>query len=266
MRTALLTLPLLSTLLAIGVGEIPLFSLLNLLNVAAFLGLTVLRTEGRVSAELLLVACAASFAGMPENWAANLLMPFSHGRCVAAAVAGYTIVRVLFTRRPGAAILGGLAVAVTPLFVGVEPLGLPLQTGLLYVLIHSPRWDDRQHTGAAAFRIVAALVWAAHSVGWTFGNLGTAAWVVVPAAALLLACYAWVWLLRGERGPLILPVAAMLSLLASPCRWGWDKLKVTPPGLLAVLGSLVLLAAGTALALGKQRWSEANAASARDEG
>jgi len=266
MRAVLLTLPLFSTLLAIGPGEIPLFFLLNLLNAGGFLGLAVLRRERRVSAELLLMAGAACLAGLPENWLSNLPVPFSRDRCVAVAVAGYALVRLLFTRRPDAAVLGGLAAAIAPCFVGIQAVDLPLQTGLLYVLIHSLWWDDRRHTGAAALRIVAAMVWATHSAGWTFDNLGTSARVVIPAAALLLACYAWVWLRRGNRGPLILPAAALLSLLSAPCRWGWDKLKVTPPGLLAVLGSLVLLAAGTALALAKQRWSEANAASSRNEG
>ena len=65
-------------------------------------------------------------------------------------------------------------------------------------------------------------------------------------AAWLLACW-----LRGEHGPLVIPVAAGITLLSGPGNWfarhGSD-------GLLAMLGSLVLFAAGIVVAWTRHRW------------
>jgi hypothetical protein len=262
LRAALLLPPALVVLLAALGPDSRLFFALTAANVAIYVGLCVLRKNQPISAELLLASLAALFAGTPESWGSAFLADFSRGRCIMVGVSAYVCLRAAFSARPALGICGALVAALGPAFLLAHPVAqFSVQLGLGYLLAHSLRWNDLEHPAAAGLRAVAALAWALHSVAWTHADRSAALGSVLPVAMIVLALYGVAWWVRGRRGPLVVPASAALSILAGPADFLVGRLKSAPPGLLAVLGSFVLLGLGTVFALAKQRWNDSAAAS-----
>jgi hypothetical protein len=69
-----------------------------------------------------------------------------------------------------------------------------------------------------------------------------------------LAAYFLTQALRGRWDMFILPAASILTVLSGPGNFLIARLHSAPTGLLAVIGSFVLFAVGTAAALTKHRW------------
>jgi hypothetical protein len=117
------------------------------------------------------------------------------------------------------------------------------------------RWEDRYHSGAAALRMLASGLWVGHTFFWmhTTGSL----WMACCTAAPVIVAYAIARLFTGEWGPRIVPIAVLLVVLSGPAGSGAMRLKTFPAGVLAVVGSFVLFAIGTATALARHRWHKA---------
>jgi hypothetical protein len=128
-----------------------------------------------------------------------------------------------------------------------------LQSGLVFLLLHSLRWEDSKHDGLRIVRIIACAGWLLHSYLWTFS--GDALWMPCIFGSAVLAIYLVVQLFRGGWDHHALPITATLVVLSSPVNALAGEVSSTPIGLLAVIGSFVLFGLGTATALMKHRWA-----------
>jgi len=254
-ETALLVPPLLATFVAISSGGDKMFLSLTLLN-AVIYGFLCFARGNQVALQLLVVSLAALVGGFPEIWGQKIFGHFDRAECLYGAAAAYGLFWAMRSRNPASGVCGGLIAA---LVVGVafgSHAGAPhwaIQTGLVVILIHSLRWEDRYHSGAAALRVLASGLWAAHAVVWmhTTGSL----WMACCMAAPLIVAYGVTRLLAGEWGPRILPIAVLLVILSGPADSSAVKLRTFSTGLLAMTASFALFAIGTAAAVTRHRWA-----------
>src|SRR5678816_1080839 len=111
--------------------------------------------------------------------------------------------------------------------------------------------DSTKHSGTRALRWLAALLWVIDACAWTRELRWEGILSVGLAAFIVLAAWLAAWWLRRERGSLALPAAATVVLCSGPGNWlgrhGSD-------GLIALLGSLALFAAGIVVAWTRHRW------------
>ena len=111
-----------------------------------------------------------------------------------------------------------------------------VQSGFVFALLHSLRWADSKHEGA---RVEAN---------------ATALWMPCIPGGVVLAAYLITQFLRGRWDRFILPAASILTVLSGPGQYLAAWLHFAPAGLLAIIGSFVLFALGTAAALTKHLW------------
>ena len=96
--------------------------------------------------------------------------------------------------------------------------------------------------------------WMTHAFVWTRVDERTVVLVVSSAAVLILFFYGLLGVVTGQWGARVVPAGAALSFLAAPANSFYDLLRVSPAGLMAVVGSFVLFGLGTLVALTKHRW------------
>jgi hypothetical protein len=90
----------------------------------------------------------------------------------------------------------------------------------------------------------------------------TAMWMPCIPGAIVLGAYLITQLLRGRWNLFILPAASIMTVLSGPGNALVLFLERAPAGLLAVIGSFLLFAFGTAAALTKHRWHRSDEKSA----
>jgi hypothetical protein len=256
---ALFVPPLLATLVAISPVGNKVFLSLTLLN-AFIYAFACLGEHKRVALHLLLISLVALVCGFPEDWGRRIFAGFNRAECLVVASAVYGLFWAMRSRNPASGVLGGLIAGIVTGGIMAsanrpDVVHWALQAGLVLLLIHSLRWEDRYHSGAAALRVLASGFWVAHTIVWmhTTGVL----WMACCTTAPLLAAYAVARIITGEWGPRILPIAILLVILSGPTGSGAVKLRTVPLGVLAVIGSFVLFAIGTAAALTRHRWHKA---------
>jgi hypothetical protein len=103
--------------------------------------------------------------------------------------------------------------------------------------------------------MVAGLAWVGHAFLWS--HAGAPAWTAFAVAAPVLGVYFAVRGFGGKWGPIVIPLAAVLTMLAAPSHFTAGKLQAAPVGLLAVASSFILFGLGTLAALTKHRWHSA---------
>ena len=254
-RQAALALPLLVTFLAANATGSHVFCWLAALNVLAFVWAAWRERGNRLALHLALISLAAFVGGLPVE-----LMPFGTGHLnrsqvrVVAALA-YLMICSALSRNPKIAIVGGLASA---WLVGLlrgdhgDTLYWAAQAGFVSFLLHSLRWQDHEHQGAAAGRMLVAVGWLMHTVVWVRDD-ATVWQPLIMAAVVLLG-----WGVRGlffQRWmPLVAPGAALAVAVCGPANLALSKLGSLPLGVTAISSSFLLFAIGTALALIKHRW------------
>jgi hypothetical protein len=254
----MLTLPLLASLGAAGAEQSHVFLALSLLNAAGFAAVVFMRREQRFAFQLLLISLAAAAASLPPEWTRPTAIEFSREKFVAVAVLAYLLLRTALSRNPKVGLLGAFAAAAAGWWLrepGSDALHWAAQAGMVFFLLHSLRWRDHEHQGAAGVRVFIALLWVAHASVWVRDD--AAFWHPVAAAAVVLVA----WWFRGFVFriwfPLIVPVASALVALVRPVNVACVKLQTAPVGVMAIVASFLLFAAGTAAALTKHRWSRA---------
>jgi len=255
-RMAFLVSPLLATLVAVSPVGNKVFLSLTILN-AVIYAFACFGEGKRAALNLLLISLAALVGGFPGEWGRRIFAGFNRAECLVLAGAAYSLFWTMRSRNPASGVLGGLIAGIVTggtMASANRPdvAHWAVQAGLVLLLIHSLRWEDRYHSGAAALRVLASCLWVGHTVFWmhTTGRL----WMACCMAAPLLAAYAVARVLLGEWGPRILVIAALLAILSGPTGSGAVKLKTVPVGVLAVMGSFVLFAIGTAAAVTRHRW------------
>ena len=251
-KHALLVPPVVATLIATSQPGNAVFLTLTALNVTLFAFLA-FRERAWMPFHCLLVSVVAFLAGSPEESWQNLVPQFSREKFVAAAVLVYMLVRIALSCNPKAGFLGSLVAATTVAVWNPNALLWAAQVGLVFLLLHSLRWDDSKEQGTAAVRWLAALVWVGHSVFWSHFDGG--GWSVCALAIPVLGVCLFVRWLRGQWIQAAVPLAALVVLLSAPGHAAATHLQSAPAGLLAVVGSFALFGLGTLGALTKHRWA-----------
>ena len=226
------------------------------LNAGVYAALFSENRESRVLLHLLVISVMALLAGLPESWGRCVVTEFSRAKWVGVATGLYFLGWAGLSRNPKLGVVGALISVCAGFFIlGDRPntANLAFQVGLAFILVHSLRWQDIEHPGAAAVRGVAAGIWVLHSFIWTYGE-ETMSWSWAVAAVVscgYLACR----FVSGNWGSRFVPVAAGLVMVSGPSRWMAGTVQTMPTGLLAVAGSFVLFGLGTLAALHKHRWT-----------
>jgi len=180
---------------------------------------------------------------------------FDRMNLIGGAALAYLAIAAALSRNPKLALVGAIAAANAAGLAREGHTGnlhLAAQAGFAYFLLHSLRWRDYEHQSAAVVRVVMASLWVLHAFMWARSGVG----FVQPF--MLAGVMALVWWGRGflfqNWRPLVIPVSAGLVALCHPMNFVVIKTQTTPVGVLAVIGSFVLFALGTAAALTKHRW------------
>jgi len=249
---ALLLLTLGAPLLAFA--ESRLFVLLCALNSAAYLVLCFTgRGQVRVMAKhLAMAALALIMAGLPQEWARLWMPEFTRDHANVLAGTVYFVLLALRSARPEAGLFGALAVAVDAGWLARESAPhVAIQAGAMFLLMHSLRWRDAQYSGARFLRRFVAAIWTLDALAWTRDAGWLEAGVTGGAATLTLVMWGLAWWRRGEPGPRVVLVAAGMTMLSGPGNW---FVQHASTGLISVVGSFVLFAAGIAVAWTRHRW------------
>ena len=253
-KDALWVLPVLATLLGTPQPEKAVFLTLTVLNASIFVSIY-LRRKTPQALHLALISMAALIGGLPLGWAGALRPEFDRETCVAGAGVIYLLICTALSRNPKLGILGALAAAIS---VGIaahrsDAAHWAVQSGLVFLLIHSLRWADSEVEGATALRWLTAFAWIAHSLAWThiYNGGWTVCLVSVPVRAVWFV-FRWA---RGQWGPVAILLASLAVIVSAPSHTAVVHLQSTPSGLLAVIASFVLFGLGTLGAITKHRWS-----------
>jgi len=215
-QTVLLIPPLLATFVAIASGGNRVFLSLTILN-AAIYAIICFARGNQFALHLLVISLAALAGAFPQDWGRRLFSGFNRAECVWGAAAAYGLFWMMRSRNPVSGVFGGL---IAGLVVGIglgnqaHAAHWAIQSGLVVLLMHSLRWEDRYHSGAGWLRILASGIWVAHAFLWM--HMGGAVWMVCCVAAPLLLAYVSSRLITGEWGPRIVPLAGALVILSAP--------------------------------------------------
>jgi hypothetical protein len=197
----------------------------------------------------------SALACVPATGILPALSTLSPGDSFAAAAIGYVLLASVLSRRVTAGLFGALAVVVAlgmaiPLTQG--GLHCALQGGLMFLLLHSLRWDDAIDRWARILRWIAAAVWGLQALVWAAA--GGPVWEMAGIGAGVLLTGVVVGWLQRARPPWPVAIGALTVMLSGPAIRGLEYVKTAPAGLLAVGASFLLLGVGTLVALTKHRW------------
>jgi hypothetical protein len=234
------------------------FLILSVLN-AAIYGIVCFRIrETRIVRHLLFVSLLMVAAGLPATWLHVIAPGLDRAKWIAAAAIAYLVLWTALSRNPKMALAGSFAVGTAVMAIFGNHHGAihwAFQSGIVFLLLHSLRWNDREHPGALAVRVVFALGWIAQAFVWMRSDEARF-WMPMIPGALVLVAYSVAQWLRGRWANLVIPISAVvviLSNLATPTAQGARSL---PAGLWAIIGSFVLLGCGTVAALTRHRWHQ----------
>lgn len=253
--TTFLLCPLFATLIPLPAAGSRVFFVLSALNVIGYALVLWVQRGHRVTLHLTMVSFAAAFAALPVEVLTPLLGHFNRVNFIGAAALVYVMICSALSRNPKVAIVGAIAAA----FAGgllrdgqADTLHWAAQAGFVYFLLHSLRWHDYEHPGAAGVRVFIALVWVGQSFFWVRED-ATFWQPLATAGGVLLA-----WWLRGfvfrNWSAVVVPIAGALVVVCQPAHFACEQLQTAPGGVIAIVGSFVLFAAGTVLALTRHRW------------
>ena len=77
--------------------------------------------------------------------------------------------------------------------------------------------------------------------------------VLATTGLMLCAVWGFWWRRTGDREPIVVPIACILTLLTPPGNWFYLN---SSPGLFALAGSLILFAMGLVVAWTRHRWDQ----------
>jgi hypothetical protein len=256
----LLAPPALAALLALLAPGRTVFVVLTSLNVVCYALVWLKHRDNRTAVHLMFASAAALVAGLLPSLPAGTAAPrieVNPANWLIVAVALYLLYWAVRSRKPTAGLAGAFIAgyaAFELLLHTALAVQLPIQLSFLFLLAHSLRWYDDEHFGAVTVRVFACAGWLLHALflihdGWIY-----AAAIMYGGGGVLLAISVIAFLNTRERTPLVVAGAASLMLLLQPGDFVAGKIHSLPAGLIAVAGSFLLFALGTALALTRSRW------------
>jgi hypothetical protein len=244
--------PLLLPLLAID-SERMLFIFAGL-NLFAY-GLIFIRHHRSFLALTRLLGAVAFFlGGQPIGWMIHIVPQATRSEWVFLSIFLCFFWLVFRSRDPRAMVftaagLVGFSCAYAP-----NLLHSAIQMAFVSSLGHSLRWDDRAHRGSTALRILMGVLWILISCAWLFAQIQPARLLVDSAAALLLlSSLPQVLLSRNHKNLLVLSCAGVV-LLSEPTMRLAKWLANESGGMVAIAGSFLLFALGSAAAFSKPKW------------
>jgi len=254
-RKLTFVLPLPATLTAANETGSNVFFVLNVVNLFAFAWHVWRERGNKLALHLTLLTFAGVVAAMPAPMFHYLAGRFDRTDLIVLALLVYAMVATLLTRNPKLAIVGAIAAAISGGAMrehSGDAWHWAAQAGLIFFLLHSLRWRDYEHQGAAAVRIVVAACWLIHSLIWV--RQDAVIWQPFTAAGVVLfVCWSRGFVFH-RWSPLVVPGSALAVALSGPANLLVTKIQTAPVGVLALAGSLLLFALGTAAALTKHRW------------
>jgi hypothetical protein len=128
-----------------------------------------------------------------------------------------------------------------------------LQFGFCFLLLHSLRWNDKAHPGARVARISASLFWALHSF-LLIRSSADFQWVPISLGVSFVLLFVVVTFLLKHPFPGVILGACLIVLLSTPINMIAPKVVRLPLGVVVTLGSFVLFALATGLALRKSKF------------
>jgi hypothetical protein len=254
---ALLVPPALITLLAAVNDGYTMFLALTALNIAAYSVCFLKHRTNWLALNLAVLSLGALCWGLLSQFQTRVPVVDAGIRWPVAFLSVYASYWIFRSRNPKLGVLGAVLFALTSgAFVGnnVSGSGLPMQLGLVFLLLHSFSWEDEQHASARAARIFGCSLWVADSLFLLWARLPHAHSIVWTGASVLIAVSVAMRLWRGAWLKPAVPIAATTVLMLHPFLVTTDMLRSFPTGLLAVVGSFLLFGLGTVAALTKSRW------------
>jgi hypothetical protein len=187
--------------------------------------------------------------------------PLSHieihfGETFWMAVAGFLFIRAIVSRDAKYGLLAGfLAAILAPLlFHGVRHPFAVIEIGLAVMVLHSIRWDDKLDRHSKIARMLLTSVWLLNSVTLACSDYAHSYWAVFIAGLLVFIAALIARWISGFWVDRIIAFAA-LGTMAMPAAFkSAGLLDTAPVGLVVLLASFVLFAAGITTALLRSRW------------
>jgi hypothetical protein len=243
-------------LAATPVGE-KYFVALAALNLAAYGTVGLLDRSNRLARHLCFGTMLMLVAGMPASWRHFAFMPEpARLDVVAGGLAAYVIFWTAWLRNPKLAIVGAITVGIAIAAIFNQHVGIgywAFQGSLVFLLLHSLRWNEAEHRGAGVVRGSVALAWAIQTFVWV-NSENASFWMPFIPGLVVLGAYVLYHLRHGFWDSLIMPTAAMVVVLSGPCSAAVNFIHSASVGLLAVAGSFLLLGLGTIAALTRHLW------------
>jgi hypothetical protein len=225
------------------------------INTTAFASLLIQKRFSRICLNLMLCSVALAISDLPANWVITLFPDFQRSAIVLMAAAALFLIGAARSPNPVYGLCGALVLAIgtgTLLRGNANAAHWAGQLGFVFFLLHSLRWNDAAHNGAAAVRVCSGLAWVAHAITWSVA--ARAPWSLSLVGLSVLFAMAIVWRYSRASRVVFIGAAALAITLVVPAHLIALQVTSIPSGILAVLGSFVLLAIGTAVALTRKHW------------
>jgi len=254
-RAGAMAIPLPMALVAASATGSHVFALLMLANAVCYASIFIRERGNQFALHLALLSVAATVAGAPVEWLLPRFAGFDRAKLIALAIATYCVLGCALSRNPKAGLIGGIVTGCGFGYLLDSMTGggwWAVQLGFAYFLLHSLRWDDWAHVGASCTRTFAAVAWVVHSYFWARHGASWPGSLTLPVAILVAGAVARWW--QGEWISRALPIAALAAAICSPLNYSAAKVQALPVGVLAIVGSFVLLGLGAFAALTKHRW------------
>jgi hypothetical protein len=247
----LLFIPLLLPLLAVGDESLcPPFASLNFV---CYLVRFVLNYRSRFALVQLLGAAAILLGGLPAAWLSHVVPGISRAEWIAGSAALCFFWLIFLSRDPRVAMLAAISLVALCFSCADDFMRLAIQFGLVSLLVHSLRWEDHLHKGAAILRTVAGVLWVFLSISWLRESAHDARIPVYIAASVLLIAYGVHAVLHHTWKPWVIPVFSLTVIMSEPGSRAAGGLTEISPGFLAIGASFLLFALGSLAAFSKSK-------------
>ena len=232
------------------------FLSLTALNIIGYAIVRLRHRENRLVGHLAYASALMIVTQMPDFWLQFIGPGIGPGQCFVAGLAVYGIYWTGWSRNPKLAVIASilLAIGVAILFSDYQGAAhWAAQSAFIFLLLHSLRWNDAENRGANFIRRLTALAWVIFSFVWMSSDNGKF-WMPFIPGVLVILVYCLSFPCRGIWRLFVVPAAALLVVLSGPSSAAVDELQSAPVGLLAVVGSFLLLGFGTVAALTRELW------------
>lgn len=140
-----------------------------------------------------------------------------------------------------------------------------IQSGFVFVMLHSLRWNESDEPGVGTVRWIVGVVWALHAYETAANARSELIWVTITLAGFVLSVCVLHRVLAGGWTSMVVPLSAIAVMLGKPLYFLSDHAREVPAGVAAILGSFALLALGTVTTLWRHKRASMAVASVKSE-